>query len=129
MIKTQMISRKTPARLKADEDHDSILWQAFDSQVNASTVENHESIDCSLELKLYYRKAIFARKEDPIRWWKEHEAKYPVLAKVARKYLGIQATSVASERVFSKAGELISKRRSRLKSKNVDILLFLNQNN
>ncbi len=69
---------------EVDEDHDSILWQAFDSRVNASTVENHEAIDCSLELKLYYREAILARKEDPLQWWKEHKAKYPVLAKVAR---------------------------------------------
>ena len=46
---------------------------------------------------------------------------------IAIKYLGIPATSVASERLFSKAGELICKKRNRIKSKNVGKILFLNQ--
>ena len=36
--------------------------------------------------------------------------------------------SVPSERLFSKAGQLVSERRNRLKPSNVDMLLFLNNN-
>ncbi len=44
------------------------------------------------------------------------------------KYLCIPATSCASERVFSKAGEILSAKRSNLKPKNVNNLIFLNYN-
>ena len=75
---------------------------------------------------MYCNDPVLSRKEDPLLWWKNNEAKFPNLAKIAMKYLRIPANSVPSERIFSKAGELVSKRRNRLKPKNVDILLFLN---
>lgn len=40
----------------------------------------------------------------------------------------VPATSVPSEQLFSKAGELISSKRNRLGRKNVDKILFLNKN-
>ena len=46
------------------------------------------------------------------------------LARLAKRHIGIPATSVPSERVFSKAGKLISARQSRLKKSNVDILIL-----
>lgn len=46
----------------------------------------------------------------------------------ALKYLCIPATSTESERMFSKAGLIISDRRSCLKAKTVDMLLFINKN-
>ena len=36
-------------------------------------------------------------------WWKQKQGMYPTLAALAKKYLAIEATSVASERLFSKA--------------------------
>jgi hypothetical protein len=39
--------------------------------------------------------------------------------------LAIPATSVPSEQVFSKAGDLITKRRNRLSKKNIRILMLL----
>lgn len=46
----------------------------------------------------------------------------------ALRYLCIPATSTESERMFSKAGSIISDRRSCLKPKTVDKLLFINKN-
>jgi len=48
---------------------------------------------------------------------------------MARKFLGVTATSVASERVFSKTGYIVSDRRALLKLNEVQQLTFLNNNN
>lgn len=65
---------------------------------------------------------------DPFEWWKTREHKYPVIAKLALKYLTIPATSVSSERCFSTAGNIVTSKRSCLLSENVNMLIFLYQN-
>ncbi|KYN09384.1 hypothetical protein ALC57_18489, partial [Trachymyrmex cornetzi] len=50
------------------------------------------------------------------------------LSELCKKYLCIPASSTESERTFSTTGQIISDRRSRLKPKNVDILVFLHKN-
>jgi hypothetical protein len=42
-------------------------------------------------------------------WWKNNQQKFPILSILAKQYLGIPSKSAASERMFSKAGNLISK--------------------
>jgi hypothetical protein len=54
--------------------------------------------------------------------------RYPQLVTLAVKYLGIPATSVSSERIFSKAGEIVNRRRASLKPSTVDMLVFLSKN-
>jgi hypothetical protein len=52
----------------------------------------------------------------------------PFLKRLARKYLCGQATSVASERVFSTAGDTVKACRSRLLPDEVNKLIFLKKN-
>ena len=47
-------------------------------------------------------------------WWKENCSRFPILFKLMKKTLCIQATSAASERTFSAAGLTIANNRSRL---------------
>ena len=81
-----------------------------------------------MELRRYNESSVLQRHQDPLKWWKENRELMPRLSQIAKQFFGIPATSVPSERLFSKAGELLSARRSTLKDSHVDALLFLNKN-
>ncbi|XP_061636646.1 E3 SUMO-protein ligase ZBED1-like isoform X1 [Phyllopteryx taeniolatus] len=66
--------------------------------------------------------------EDPLTWWKIHQVNFPHLAKLARKYLCIPATSSPSEKLFSTSGHIVTCQRSSLKPAMVDRLVFLAKN-
>ena len=66
--------------------------------------------------------------DNPLIWWKRYKSTLPDLAILVRSYLAIQATSVASERLFSRAGYIVSKLRTSLKSDNMTMLTFLATN-
>ena len=65
---------------------------------------------------------------DLLGWWKDNENHYPYVAKTAKHYLCIPATSVTSERAFSTANNIVTKTRNCLDPKNVEILTFLKNN-
>lgn len=65
---------------------------------------------------------------DPLQWWKLHEDKCPLVVQLAKQVLCIPATSVASERVFSTAGDIVTSQRACLKPAHVDKLIFLKKN-
>jgi len=45
---------------------------------------------------------------NPLLWWKKHATEFPTIARMARDYLAIPATSVSVERVFSKSRHICS---------------------
>ena len=63
----------------------------------------------------------------PLVWWKLHHGQFPLMQKLARKYLCRCATSVSSERVFSTGGQVVNGRIC-LKPEKVNELIFLAQN-
>ena len=63
--------------------------------------------------------------EDDLSWWCRHQFAYPTLARLAKKYLAIPASSAASERVFLAAGNVVTKERNKLGDDTVDALVFL----
>lgn len=102
------------------------IWALLDTvreqaqQTRTSTTEAH------VELRRYSEELTITREENTLDWWKARELSMIHLSKCAKKYLGIMAISVPSERLFSKAGLLVSDRRNRLKPENVNMMLFLN---
>ena len=65
---------------------------------------------------------------NPLEWWKTHYIDYTHLACLAKKYLCIPATSVASGCPFSTSGNIVSDKRSCLKPERVNMLTFLAKN-
>jgi hypothetical protein len=66
--------------------------------------------------------------QDPLRKWAEWEPKYPTLAKLAKKYLAIPASSAPSERVFSAAAIILKKQSTRMLPERVEKRLFVKYN-
>ena len=63
-----------------------------------------------------------------LNWWKQNCSRYPFLVKLVDKYLSVPATSVPSERAFSRAGHIVNDRRACLLPQNVNMLVFLAEN-
>jgi len=79
------------------------------------------------EIERYLVMAQIQSDQDPLKWWDVNKSQFPILAQLARKYLSIQATSGASERVFSDAGLIMSAKRTRMKNLS-EALIFLKRN-
>ena len=71
---------------------------------------------------MYFGEHPLSKKENPLTWWKKNAAHYPTLAKLAKSLLCIPATSTPSERLFSAAGNIASKKRASLSPEHVDML-------
>ncbi|GJZ60961.1 zinc finger BED domain-containing protein RICESLEEPER 2 [Tanacetum coccineum] len=58
-------------------------------------------------------------------FWKAKESIFPILSRMARDMLSVQATSVASESAFSTSGRVLSIRRTRLKPTSLEMCMCL----
>ena len=65
---------------------------------------------------------------DALKFWKLYESHFPQLADLARKYLSVQASSAAVERMFSIAGHIFSPKRRRLAALYFMALVYLKLN-
>ena len=80
------------------------------------------------ELKTYLNLGEEGKDVNPFEWWKQKQSRFPILAILARKYLGICPTSVPSERLFSDVGNNITAKRANLKPELVGEMMFLKRN-
>lgn len=86
---------------------------------------------CSLELENYKSispPAVQNRYMNVLGWWKDLKNQFPNLAKLARKYLSIQASSAPSKQIFSKAGNIISEKQTILGPNIAGKILYVSQN-
>ena len=65
---------------------------------------------------------------DPLAWWKMHDGQFPTIAKLARKYLAIPASSAPSERVFSQAKLIQQRQRWNLLPQCLEACVMLKHN-
>lgn len=99
-----------------------LFFSTFMTSINPSMAES-----ISDEINRYSYLRIRADVNfDVMQWWENHNSEYPRLYKFAQKILAIPASSAASERVFSAAGNIITEKRNRIGPKTVNNLLFLN---
>ena len=111
---------------KVESAMENLFGDVYVTKVEMAPKTKYDLAD--LEVKEYIREKPLALNQNPLVWWKAHQDKFPLLARLARKYLGIPGTSVPSERVFSTVGDVVSAQRAALKAEHVDSLIFLNKN-
>ncbi|XP_057199559.1 E3 SUMO-protein ligase ZBED1-like [Triplophysa rosa] len=85
-------------------------------------------VQADAELTLYLQEDALDTSADPLMWWRDNETRFPLISKLAKKYMCICATSTASERMFSTAGNIVTPVRCCLKPENVNMLVFLFRN-
>jgi hypothetical protein len=80
----------------------------------AQPVQTHRSPGM-LEWEAYKDEALLDEDSDALAYWSRNQAKYPMLSAMAAEFLVSPATSAPVERLFSIAGKVFTKERSRLK--------------
>ena len=63
--------------------------------------------------------------DDIQRYMRDRRTDFPIIIQIARDFQAIPATSSPSERVFNYAGNLITKKRTRITSENIRYVLYL----
>ncbi|CAH0560490.1 unnamed protein product [Brassicogethes aeneus] len=106
----------------------SKIWESFDQKVSNLIGTTNPKFACMIEIDKYLQEPLLQRTENPLKWWQERKSIYPRLYQLAVKKLCVVATSVPSERIFSKAGQTVTDRRNRLSGEKVRQLVFLNVN-
>jgi len=122
------VQRTLPTTTASENEQGFSIWSSFDSKVSQIQPTGTNTSRTIIEVLRYLEDVIQNRNTDALKWLMDNKHYYPYLSQLARRKLCCLGTSVPCERVFSKAGLLISDRRSRLSSKKVEMLHFLNQN-
>ena len=73
---------------------------------NYASSSSSTQMTTSEELDMYLQLPNEDIDSSPLAWWKSNDKKFSCLSKIARKYLCICATSVASERLLVQVGTL-----------------------
>uniref|UniRef100_A0A8D8VZ86 Zinc finger BED domain-containing protein 1 n=1 Tax=Cacopsylla melanoneura TaxID=428564 RepID=A0A8D8VZ86_9HEMI len=108
---------------------DDCFWNKFDGKVNNLVHQNTPPVvKVITEIDRYIAEPLLQRDEDPLKWWEQCKTVYPTLYELMLKRMCLQATSVPSERVFSKSGEILNAKRSRLTNSRFSQIVFLNCN-
>lgn len=120
----------TLAICTGNTDADNVsIWTDFDTLVATSKSASNSVVSSSIiTMRQYLEECIIPRNECPLKYWQARAILYPELSSLAEKYLSVMATSVPSERTFSKSGQILSERRSSIQPKRMEKILFLNMN-
>jgi hypothetical protein len=75
---------------------------------------NHEQLELDDEISNYSNMNIASNEDsNPLDFWKMHSYQFPILSIICKKIFSIPCTSVPSERLFSKSGEIVSLKRNK----------------
>ncbi|XP_015367678.1 PREDICTED: zinc finger BED domain-containing protein 4-like [Diuraphis noxia] len=109
-----------------NEDDGNDLW-SYHKQVtsNHSNGIASSNSDMEPELRQYLDLPLVKIDENVLEVWETYKSVFPNLFKLAQKYFSSVASSVPSERLFSKAGNILTEKRNRISEKRLSKLCLL----
>ena len=87
--------------------------------------EDEETEGAKGEMDCYKAERKLKSDRCPFEWWRERKEAYPLMSRLARKYLAVEATSTPAERVISALGFVLNKQRQALGSELFSEIMFL----
>lgn len=114
-----------------ESNNDDGIYIDDESKRKVSNSFMQEYVNCANGDELSrYRQTLVVENDDfdLLKWWSDHRKEYPTLYKIFCKVYSVPATSAASERQFSSAGNIITDKRSSLAPKKAEAILILNNN-
>jgi hypothetical protein len=114
--------------VEGQEDWRTDPLHGFGEYIASSQSSQPSSIPTTTELERWFREPCIPVDSTPEQLTAYMQSKiydFPIITTIARDYMAIPATSAPSERVFSAAGNLITKRRTLISSENVRYVLCL----
>ncbi|KAL4136315.1 hypothetical protein QTP88_007863 [Uroleucon formosanum] len=118
--------REVPTE-QIEEDSEN-LWNFLQNRVNNVQGQTTSTSSAISLMRQYLNMPYQNLNCNVAEWWLSHKSVLHPLSEIALKYTMIPATSVPSERIFSKTGQIMSARRNILLPDNLDTLIFLHKN-
>ena len=112
-MRDQVLS-KLNNMMDKENNHSGVIDDSRDLNSDQSIFDDVFAQDVEDELDLYFKSPCTHRATNVGQFWAVNSKSFPKLSTIARAILPIQATSVASERVFSTCGDLNVPKRNRL---------------
>lgn len=108
------------------ENEDDMEW----NQLLRGTVDGPGSPNNLIreEVTRYLKEKLSPQRVDPLEYWRKNNKLYPNVSKLVRVYLCPPPSSVASERAFKVAKNVVGDNRVRLRPENLEMNLFLKYN-
>ncbi|CAF1564148.1 unnamed protein product [Rotaria magnacalcarata] len=106
----------------------SLEWMSNDTKLsNEREIDNYLKFGTDkFNESCYSNSSLCDEEYNPLHFWKCNHALYPRLAKIAKRVFSVPASSAGVEREFSLAGNIITKKRSRLSPETVNDIIFQN---
>lgn len=139
------VVRQAPAAENAPRPRPSLSSSIRDAMVSGSSSTGSEGDDMiarrripavrhqgpqsvKTELDTYLQQPIMKSNTDPLKYWSERANTFRLLTPAAIACLACPPSSVTSERMFSVAGDIVTKKRCSLKPDNLERLAIIKVN-
>ena len=87
--------------------------------------DDEDDITAGEELERYRKEPKLRADACPFLWWRNRGTEYPLMSRLARKYLAVSGTSTPSERVISRLGLVLTKKRLSMRGDFFSKVMFL----